>query len=490
MTSRSDNGSTQHLQPPQSMETEVQVLGSILKKADAVNEVLEVLDSPDHFYAPKHKHIFEAVLSLYHASEPCDITTVADELRKMGRLESIGGRSYLVTLVESIISTANVDRHAAIVLERSVLRQLIATSSEIQESCYRLDRPADELLDQAEASIFQISQRRQKVGFVSIEEPFRGIFDRIAADPDSIVEEQAIPTGYTQLDQITDGMHNGDLIIVAGRPSMGKTALAMNFAEHVAVDLKKGVGIFSLEMSKEQLVMRMLCGRARVNQKRVRSNKLTQAERNQLAVKGGILAQAPIFVDDSSALSPLEMRAKARRLKSRYDIGLFIVDYIQLMHATGRAENRQQEIAMISRSMKALAKDLDVPVIAISQLSRLVEQRGASKRPQLSDLRESGAIEQDADVVMFVYREEYYLSHLDKDDPKYREAQGKAEVIVAKQRNGPTDTAHLAFVRDYTRFENLDPVRHELPPGADWVGQSTSSAPPTNGGETPPDSPF
>ncbi|MDZ4723965.1 MAG: replicative DNA helicase [candidate division Zixibacteria bacterium] len=457
------------LLPPQSIDAEQAVLGSILKDSEAINHVLEVIDTENYFYSPKHKTIFRAVLNLNNNSEPCDITTVANELLNQGMLEKIGGRVYLVELVEQIASTANVAHYASIVLEKSVLRRLIQTSNEIVKSCYSMERPADDLLDAAEANIFQISESRQRQGFVHIESPFNAIFERIDNPPADGTIIGGVSTGYTQLDAITEGLHAGDLVIIAGRPSMGKTALAMNIAEHVAVDQKKGVGIFSIEMSREQLVLRMLCGRARINQKKVRSHKISESEHRNLAHKGGVLAAAPIFIDDSAGLSSLEMRAKARRLKAQHNIGLFIVDYIQLMHASGRQENRQQEIALITRSMKALAKEIQVPVIAISQLSRMVEQRGTNKRPQLSDLRESGAIEQDADVVIFVYREEYYMSHMDRNDPKYREIEGKAEIIVAKQRNGPTETAHLSFIKEYTRFENLDTSRRELPPGVDRI---------------------
>lgn len=455
------------IEPPHSLDAEQAVIGAVMKDPEAMNRVIEVIDSEKHFYYPKHRRIFKAILKLYNASEPFDITTVADELNRHGDLEPMGGRLTLVELVEGIGATGYVRHHAEIVLEKSVLRQLIDASNEIVHGCYTMEQPADELLDAAESTIFQISEYRQRQGFVSIEQPFNTIFERIQNPPDPNAPGGSVSTGYQNLDVITEGMHPGDLIIVAGRPSMGKTALAMNIAEHVAVEQGKAVGIFSLEMSKEQLVMRMLCGRARVNQKKVRSGKLNDYEHKSLAQKGGILAQAPIYIDDSAALSSLEMRAKARRLARQVDLSLIVIDYIQLMHGSGRAENRQQEIAMISRGMKALAKDLQVPVIAISQLSRLVEQRGGQKRPQLSDLRESGAIEQDADVVMFVYREEYYLNHLERTDPKFREVEGKAEVIVAKQRNGPTDIAHMAFLKEFTRFEALAPDSMRLPPEAE-----------------------
>ena len=276
-------------------------------------------------------------------------------------------------------------------------------------------------------------------------------------------------SGFEQIDILTNGLHRGELVIVAGRPSMGKSALVMNMAEYVAVELKKGVGVFSIEMSAESLALRLLCSRAKVSQQKLRAGKLKNEEWSRLSSFGGALSEAPIFIDDSPTLTALEMRAKARRLKAQFHIELLIVDYIQMMHTSGRYENRQQEIASISRAMKILAKELEIPIIACSQLSRMVEQRGGEKRPQLSDLRESGAIEQDADVVMFVYRPEHYLSHVEKTDPKYIEVEGKAEIVVAKQRNGPTGVANLTFIKDFARFENQASGYRELPPGVEPV---------------------
>jgi replicative DNA helicase len=274
---------------------------------------------------------------------------------------------------------------------------------------------------------------------------------------------------------MTNGMHRGDLVIIAGRPSMGKSAFALNIAEHVAIKEKKAVGVFSIEMSKEQLALRMLCGRAGISQQKLRAGKLRDTEWSRLATIGGVLSEAPIFIDDSPAISSLEIRAKARRLKAQHDLGLIIVDYLQMVHGSGRFENRQQEMANISRGLKALAKELEIPVIACSQLSRLVEQRGGEKRPQLSDLRESGAIEQDADVVAFIYRPEHYLTHLERNDPKLQEVAGLAEIIVAKQRNGPTGAIKLHFRKEFARFENLEKHRTDVPPGVE----------PVSGGDTP-----
>ncbi|MDD3731366.1 MAG: replicative DNA helicase [candidate division Zixibacteria bacterium] len=455
------------LQPPQAIDAEQEVLGSILKDNDAINQAIEILDSETHFYLPKHQIIYRTIINLYNNSDPCDITTVADDLLKQGNLEKIGGRVYLVELVEKVVSTAHIVAHANIVLERSVLRRLIQTSNEIVQSCYTLDQPVDYLLDLAETNIFNISESRLRKGFVPIKGLITQTFEQIETfqSGDRILD--GIMTDFTALDVMTQGLHNGDLIIVAGRPSMGKSAFAMNIAENVAIRQKKGVGIFSIEMSKEQLTLRLLCSRAKISQQKIRSRKLNDEEWGRLTRAGGSISPMNIFIDDSPTLTSLEMRAKARRLKAQFDISLIIVDYIQMMQASGHQENRQQEIAVISRNLKALAKELNIPVIAISQLSRMVEQRGGEKRPQLSDLRESGAIEQDADVVMFVYRPEFYMSHLDRNDPKYLEVEGKAEIIVAKQRNGPTGVANLVFIKEFARFENPVEGYRELPSSAE-----------------------
>lgn len=468
------DGQLSRLTPPHSMEAEQAVLGAILKDTEAFNRVLEVIHDSRDFYVQKHQMIYQAAVDLYDKSEACDITTVVSELDNRNQLDKVGGRVYLVQLLEQIASTANAVSYANIILEKSISRRLIATSNEIVSSCYASELPVDELLDQAEANIFRLSESRLRQGFTPLGQLVSSSLEDIGNMQVADGGLAGVSTGFHELDTMTLGLHDGDLIIVAGRPSMGKTSLAMNIAENIAahtdVARRKTVGIFSVEMSKEALVFRLLCSRARLNQHKVRTGRLRDDEWPNLSRAGSILSKAPIFIDDSPTLTPLELRAKARRLKSQHDLGLIVVDYIQLMHASSRFENRQQEIAIISRNLKALAKELSVPVIAISQLSRAVEQRGGEKRPQLADLRESGAIEQDADLVLLLYREEFYRSHLDRTDPKYLEVKGQADVIIAKQRNGPTGTVKLSFVSELARFENLERQRTDLPSGVEPVG--------------------
>lgn len=452
-----------NLQPPQSLDAEQAVLGSLLKDSDAAHQVVDILESGSHFYAQKHQTIYEAVLTLYERGDACDITTVADELFKRGTLERIGGRVYLVELAESVASTANVAAHAQIVLDKAMLRDLIQTSNEIVRSCYNQEQEVGNLLDAAEQHIFQISERRLRKTFSSVSSIIKPTIQQI----EDFRGEQirfGVKTGYRDLDTKINGFQNGDLVIIAGRPSMGKTALAMCIAENVAVRQHGSVGIFSIEMSTEALVLRMICGMAGVNQQRVRRGEYSETEFNRITGAAHTLQGSPIFIDDSPMLTPLEMRAKARRLKASNELSLVIVDYIQMMHSTGRVENRQQEVALISRNMKALAKELNIPVIAVSQLSRAAEQR---KRPQLADLRESGAIEQDADLVLFVFREEFNFTREEREDDlkkaPFDQKSGKAEVIIAKHRNGETGEVNLAFRKELARFANLETSRLELP---------------------------
>lgn len=455
------SGDLAKLSPPHSLEAEQATLGAIMRDFRALPEIIEILSSPESFYSVKHQRIYQACVNLFQRTEPGDVTTVAEELSRLGALEQIGGRVYLIELVEGVATTANVSYYADIVSKKATLRRMIDVSTDVVRLCHSQEMEVEELLDHAESNVFSISESRLKKGFSKLDELLPQTFQQMEKFQETEGGIAGLKTGYHTIDEMTGGMHPGEFIVIAGRPSMGKSAIAVNIAENVAISENVGVGIFSLEMSKESLALRIICGRAKISQHRLRSGKLPDSDWQRLAQAAGPLSSAPIFIDDTGSMTPLEMRAKARRLKSQYDIGLIVVDYMQMMHASGRIENRQQEMSLISRSMKGLAKELEIPVIACSQLSRMVEQRGNDKRPQLSDLRESGAIEQDADIVMFVYREEYYVRH---DDPRFAEVEGKAEMIIAKQRNGPTGVCHLTFHKDYVRFENAA-ARHRVPEG-------------------------
>lgn len=441
--------------PPQSVDAEQAVLGSILRDKEAFAEIAAYFNDTSVFYFPKHQLIFYAILSLYERGEPFDITTVAEELTKLNNLEKTGGRLYLIDLIDGVASTANIASYADIVLEKAALRKLINTSSNITQTCYDQDTEATEILNDAEKKIFQLRQINRKKGFVRLGSILPETFDEIDGYMQKGSEVTGLASGLTKLDEITCGFHDSEFIVIAGRPSMGKTSLAMNIAENVALNEKKPVAIFSLEMAQNQLSLRMLCGKARVNSQLVRKGNIQDDEWNRLIAASGILDSAPIYVDDTPDLSDMEFRAKARRIKSQKDVGLIILDYLGLMKSRKRYDNRQQEVAMFCQAIKGMARELEIPIIVLVQLSRQVETRGKNKRPQLSDLRESGAIEQDADVVMFVYRPEVYLEHLPPTDKKRLDAKGKAEIIVAKQRSGPTGSAHLAFVKQFVRFENL-----------------------------------
>ncbi|MBI3600401.1 MAG: replicative DNA helicase [Nitrospinae bacterium] len=434
--------------PPQNIEAEQSIIGAILLENEALPKSLEILRDEKGFYRDSHRKIFAAVLDLFEKNQPVDLLTLSEQLKKKNQLEEVGGIEYLVSLVESTPTAANIQYYSKIVKEKAVLRSLISASTDIHNRCYEDAEDVDEILDHAESTIFEISENKITPSFVNIkqvvDESFRTI-EKLFERKELVT---GVPTGFTDFDQKTAGLHPSDLIIVAGRPSMGKTAFCLNIAAGVGVIKNKTVAIFSLEMSREQLVIRMLCSEARINAGKVRTGYLSKSDWPDLARAAGQLSEASIFIDDAPAQSVLDIRAKARRLQAEKGIDLIIVDYLQLMRGRGKAENRQQEISEISRSLKALAKELKVPIIAVSQLSRAPEQRsGEGKKPQLSDLRESGAIEQDADLVVFVYREEYY-----KETP---ENQGIADIIIGKQRNGPTGTVKLSFFKEYTRFDNL-----------------------------------
>ncbi len=438
--------------PPQNLEAEMAVLGSMLIEEHAIADAIELLDS-SCFYSDKNCIIFECILNLYSENKAVDIVTLIERLKKIDDLEKIGGATYVTGLTTVVPTAANIKHYAGIVKEKSILRNLISTATHIISESYDPQSEVEKVLDKAERMIFEISSKKIDTNFAAIKEIIKHSIETI----DTLYQKKAhvtgISTGFSDFDSLTAGLHPSDLIIFAGRPSMGKSAFIASIAEHVGIAQKTPLVIFSLEMSKEQLVQRMLCSHARVNAHNVRTGFLSQSDWPRLTNAAGKLSEAPIFIDDTAGLSVLELRAKARRLKSQHDIQLIMVDYLQLMQGLKGSENRQQEISEISRSLKALARELRVPLIAVSQLSRAVETR-QDHRPQLSDLRESGAIEQDADVVGLLLREEYY-------NPT-EENRGIAEVIIAKQRNGPVGSLKMTFIKEYARFENLAMVREEI----------------------------
>jgi replicative DNA helicase len=436
--------------PPQSLEAEESVLGGILLDNNALDRVLEFVRSDD-FYREAHRRIFRAMLGLGERNEPVDLVTLSETLRQRGELQDVGGAAYLAELAERVPTAANVNHYAKIVREKAILRSLIGTATEIVSQGYEDSRDVKELLDRAEQGIFAISEREVKPAFVRIDALMNDTFKIVEKLHQQKQAVTGVTSGYADLDRLTAGLQPSDLIIIAGRPSMGKTAFVLNIAANAALRSGTGVAIFSLEMSKEQLALRMLCSEARVDLARVRTGHIQSGELGELAQSAHVLISTPIYIDDTPAISVLELRAKARRLwrDPNSKLGLIVVDYLQLMRSTEGKDSREQEISEISRSLKALAKELQVPVVALSQLNRQVENRSPPK-PRLSDLRESGAIEQDADVIMFIYREEVYVEETDK--------RGIAEIIVAKQRNGPIGSVELAFLREFTRFENRELV--------------------------------
>ena len=422
------------------------MLGAVLVDNQAFNSAAELLTRED-FYRDSHRRIYDAMAALAERSQPIDLVTLKDELVRESALEAVGGAAYLGGLVDGVPRITSVEHWSRIIKEKAVVRKLIHAGNRIVQSCYEGEDEAAALLDQAEKSIFDIAEKRIRAGFASmreiVKESFRTI-DQLSQSKDVV---SGLATGFVDIDEMTSGLQKGELVIVAARPAMGKTSFCLNIAQHVAMRVGETVGLFSLEMSKEQLALRLLCADARIDAHRLRTGKLNEKDWARLAKAYSDLTQSRIFVDDSATISPLEMRAKCRRLKAEHGLALVIVDYLQLVSLAGRSENRQQEMSAISRSMKGLAKELGVPVIALSQLSRAPEAR-TDRRPQLSDLRESGAIEQDADIVMFIYREEEYKPS--------DENRGLAEIIIGKQRNGPTGSRKLAFIKEFTRFENLE----------------------------------
>ncbi|HAK61016.1 MAG TPA: replicative DNA helicase [Nitrospiraceae bacterium] len=449
--------------PPQNIEAEQMVLGAILIENDSINKVIETL-SPEDFYRDAHRRIYTVMLDMFETGEAIDLVTLSDALRIRNGIETAGDASYLSTLVSLVPTAANIKNHTRIVREKAVLRRLIHTATDIITQSYDDSRSivnVDELLDQAERSIFEITQKKIQDSFIALKDIVKSSFETIEQLYERKEMVTGIPTGFVDLDRMTSGFQQSDLIIVAGRPSMGKTAFCLNVASHCAIEKEKPVAVFSLEMSKEQLVLRMLCSEARVDAHRLRTGYLGEKDWPKLTMAAGRLSEAPIFIDDTAAITVLEMRAKARRLKAEHGLQLIIVDYLQLMRGRRGADSREQEISDISRSLKALAKELQVPVIALSQLNRAVETRGKDKRPMLADLRESGAIEQDADVIFFIYREEVYNKcECPYDGECLCGRRGTAEAIIGKQRNGPVGKVDLTFISKYTRFENAEKKAH------------------------------
>jgi len=430
--------------PPQNLEAEQSVLGAILLDNNALYTAFELI-TQDDFYKDSNKKIFVAMTELLEKNEPIDIITLTDHLRKKDSLDAVGGTQYLTSLVSTIPTSANVRFHSKIVREKSMVRGLLRSVTDIARNVYETEQDAEELIDYAEKTIFDLSEKRISPSFSLLKDVIKDSFQMIEHLYDKKETVTGVPSGFKELDEMTTGLQKSDLIIIGGRPSMGKTAFSLNIAQHVGVNMKEPVAVFSLEMSKEQLAFRMLCSEAMVDSNNIRKGFIRKDDWHKLTSAAGKLAESPIFIDDSSAISVLEMRAKARRLKVEHGLSLIIVDYLQLMRGRGNAERREQEISEISRSLKGLAKELRVPVIALSQLNRGVETRTGNKKPTLADLRESGAIEQDADVIIFLYRDEVY--NRDSNDNK-----GKAEIIIAKQRNGPTGTIMLSFISQCTRF--------------------------------------
>ena len=431
---------------PHNLEAEKCVLGAILLQNDTFNLAAELLDSRD-FFRDAHRRVFNKMVSLSERGEAIDLVTLKDELGRAGDLDEVGGPAYIAALVDGVPRSTNVEYYARIVKEKSTLRNLIYSANKILATAYEAEQDADLLLDQAEKAIFDIAEDRIRTGFVPVRELVQGSFDTIEKLQEHKGLVTGVATGFTALDLITSGLQSSDVVIVASRPSMGKTSFMLNVATHVGTKTDKTVGIFSLEMSREQLFLRMLTAQAEIDAQRFRGGFLSEKDYGQLSHALGTLADARIFIDDTPSLGVLEMRAKSRRLMAEHGLHLLIVDYIQLMQGRGRFENRTQELAAISRALKGLAKELNVPLVALSQLSRAPEAR-SDHRPQLADLRESGALEQDADVVMFIYREDQYAPTPENEN--------LADIIVGKQRNGPTGVVRLAFRKQFTRFENLE----------------------------------
>ncbi len=433
--------------PPQNIEAEQSVIGAVLLENEALIQALEVL-KPDDFYREAHRQIFQCMVELFNKSEPADLITITEILKKKNKLDEIGGASYLADISDKIPTAAHIEYYTKIVKEKAILRNLIRSATKIVSKASIGQEEVENILDFSEKTIFEIAENQIKRSFYPIKDIIKSTFKDIEKLYEKKEHITGVATGFTDLDTMTSGFQRSDLIIIAGRPSMGKTAFALNVGQYAACEGNIPTAIFSLEMSKEQLAQRMLCCEARIDNAKLRSGFIAESEWGRLSIGAGKLSESKIFIDDTPGNTVFEMRTKARRLKAEHGLGLVIIDYLQLMSGSkGRSDSREQEISEISRSLKALAKELNLPVLALSQLNRKVEDR-TDRRPHMADLRESGAIEQDADVILFIYRDEVY--HPDSEDSK-----GKAEIIIGKQRNGPIGTTTLAFLNSYTRFENL-----------------------------------
>lgn len=434
--------------PPHSIEAEKTVLGGVLVNNKNLNVVLSIISLED-FYKEANRKILEKITLLVDKGVPVDLLSLSEELQKAGYLEEVGGASYLSSLMDGVPKSLNIEYHTQIIKEKALLRRLILSSAKIISSSYEQKEDADQLLDAAQAAIADVAEQRIKTGFIPMKMLTEPVLEMIETLRDRHEAVTGMPTGFRDLDSLTSGFHNSEFIVVAGRPSMGKTALCLNIAQHVGVKTDYSVGFFSLEMAKEQVAIRLLCSEAQLDIKKVRTGFIGEREIERLKLSAEVYSQANIYIDESAALTVMEMKAKARRLKMEQNLNLIFIDYMQLMRPGGRFENRTQEISYISRSLKELAKELKIPVVGISQLSRAPERGRREPLPQLSDLRESGAIEQDADVVIFIYRPEFYHP----DDENLR---GIAKINIAKQRNGPTGLVNLAFIREYARFADIE----------------------------------
>ncbi len=466
--------------PPQAIDMEEAVLGALMLEKDALTTVIDIL-KPESFYKDANKEVYQAIVDLFNNSEPVDMLTVANQLRELGKLEIAGGAYYLTELTSRVNSAANIEFHSRIVVEQAIKRELIRISSEIQKDAFEDTTDAFMLLDRTEQALFEVSESNVRKNYADMRTIMREALNELETRKDHKDGLTGIPSGFTSLDRITSGWQNSDLVVIAARPGMGKSAFVVSAMRNAAVDFNLPVAIFSLEMSNVQLVNRLISAEAELEGDKIKKGSLADYEWEQLVHKTAKLSNAPIFIDDTPALSILELRAKSRRLKAQHDVKLIIVDYLQLMTGDsirGNSGNREQEIASISRALKNIAKELDIPVLALSQLSRAVETRGGDKRPQLSDLRESGSIEQDADLVMFLYRPEYYGI---TEDENGQPTHGLGEMIIAKHRNGSLDTAQLKFIGKYTKFTDLDfnfrsvTGAHNLPPTPGNSGKHQTS---------------